>query len=255
MVCSPVGEAWATNEAGQFSSSKKKTLRVGADPWCPFTCGEGQASGRGLMIDHLESVLSADGITVEFLSVPWARALVEARSGKLDGVAGAIRTEADGLLLPEATPFAQRSCFYASASDAWRYDGVTSLEQLKSLGAIHGYGYGEPLDSFLKATRKKATRVDMVSGVNALRSLAKKVSAGRNQVLVEDASVFQWNQAKGGPEFQLKSVGCLAEAPLFVALSPKTEMGQRVHSLLNRASLERQRVIQNQIRKKYQLVD
>lgn len=106
----------------------------------------------GLHADLLRGAAVRLGMTVEFHSVPWARALHLARAGQVDAVSFVTRTperEAEMLFLEGNVLRVARNVFIAlRGSDAqrlWTGD-LTALAGLR-LGLVREFAFGGPIDT------------------------------------------------------------------------------------------------------------
>lgn len=192
-------------------------LRLGAANWPPYSI-KGSELRPGLAQELLTPIVARLGLTLEVVHLPWSRALVEARNGRLDGLLTATPAEAHGLALTRQSTFVYEVVFLTRADSSWRYQGSASLKEVR-LGVVPDYGYGEPIDSHVAEERGPLMRI---SGSESVPRLIKLLQLGRIDAMAEDRQVVQWHAARGQVSMQgLREAGSLGPQPVFVALHPQ----------------------------------
>ncbi len=192
-------------------------LVIVADPWLPFNGGIDDPH-PGYLIEIAKAVFEPAGTKVVYKNVNWARAVEDARQGKVDAIAGAFVSDAPDFVFPKEPLGIVENHFYVKKESPWRYQGISSLEKI-SLGVINGYSYGS-LDDYVSKNKNNFERIQMVSGENALEQNIKKLMAGRIDAVVEVKSVFQY-LIKNRPEAAaLVDAGGLPRIEVFIAFSP-----------------------------------
>jgi len=206
--------------------SAAETLVIAGDSWCPINC-EADAEQRGIFVELAEQIFAESGIEVEYRTVNWARALRDARSGKIDAVLGAGIHDAPDFLFGDAASGVSRNCFYARPGTTWRYTGVDALPAI-TLGAINGYSYGEELDSYIRTFQRDLRRVQLAAGERALTINAEKVSLGRIDATLENTWVMAAFLKRAGKRPALEQVGCRRpDVPIYLAFSPALPSSER----------------------------
>ncbi|RYZ89485.1 MAG: hypothetical protein EOP06_09295, partial [Proteobacteria bacterium] len=77
------------------TSFAAETVRIRADPWCPFTCAPAAKDpGEGYIIDFAKKALGDKGISVDYRTMPWTDAITAVRKGDFEAVAGASKSDA-----------------------------------------------------------------------------------------------------------------------------------------------------------------
>lgn len=194
------------------------TLDIVGDEWCPYNCSPGDLE-PGFMIEIAESALSQFGHKVVYKTVPWSRALEDARAGTYAGVVGAYKEDAPGFIFPETVIAESGNYFFVLPDNTWKFEGIASLAKI-SLGAIQSYAYGPELDAYIKENQRNPAKVQLVAGDTALAKNISKLKAGRIQVLVEDRAVVKWYLTHSAPGLVLKEVGVYHPGAVYVAFSP-----------------------------------
>ena len=165
-----------------------QTLVVRADHWMPLN-GMPDAPRPGFAIEILHHIFGAHDIRVDYQLDSWTRSVRQARNGDIDCVVGAYRGEAPDLMYPQQPLGYDETAFYVLSEDAWRYQGVESLEGQR-LGVIDGYNYGTPLDEWL-ATPEGERAAQAIHGREPLKRNLRMLLAGRLDVIVESPFVMQ----------------------------------------------------------------
>lgn len=194
-------------------------LTVVADEWCPYNCAP-NAERKGVLIEIAEKIFAAEGITIKYTILPWARAIEQVREGKSDALVGAARTDAPDFIFPEPPPAFAGNVFVVEPSNSWRYTGIESLQNV-SLGIIQDYSYGEEIDGYINANKNNRNRIQIVSGDDGLRMNLRKLLAKRVDVILDDRSVIDWT-LKANPEFAAAKIVGEASPPdgAYIAFSP-----------------------------------
>jgi polar amino acid transport system substrate-binding protein len=180
------------------------TIVLKADSWCPYTCGA-KDEKPGYMIEMAKAIFEAKGHTVKFENQPWARTLVEARTGAVVA-AGTTESDAEGLILG-GNFGASNNCVFAPKGSGWKYAGIESLKG-KILGVIIDYTYGEPFDAHIKANKANSKLISEATGEDAAESNFKKLAAKRLDAVVEDGNVAAMTLLKVGKSADVENIGC-----------------------------------------------
>lgn len=193
------------------------TLRLGAAHWPPYTI-KNSAQQPGLAEELLAPIFARLGVQLEVVYLPWSRALLDARSGHLDGLITAVPAEAEGLRLTRVPTFQYDVVFMTRADSPWSFRGADSLKNVV-LGVVPDYGYGEPLDTHIAQGRGPVMRV---SGANTVGRLIKLLQLGRCDAIAEDRQVLQWVATRYKLPLQdLREAGGLGPQPMYLALHPE----------------------------------
>jgi polar amino acid transport system substrate-binding protein len=212
------------------AEAQQGSLRIRADVWCPYNC-EPTAERPGFMIEITQRVLAGQGVTLDYQSMPWARALVEAAAGGIDGVVGASLTDAR-TLVPSSRPLGRsETVLIVRKGEGFGYAGADSLGA-RRLGVIVDYSYGKEIDAWLEKHKADRNLVQPTSGDDALPTNLRKLLGKRIDVVVEDRAVVErvaraMNLADA---IEIVDTGNLDD--LFVAISPKHPRAAELAKLL-----------------------
>jgi polar amino acid transport system substrate-binding protein len=155
----------------------EKSVRWSVDPPFAFRRADGEISG--LTVDVLRETLARMGCRVRLVEMPWARALAELETGRLDILPGTVR-------LPERERFAHfskpglqsRNIVFVRGETLQRWP-LKHLDELRSggfrLGAQLGVAFGPEFQSLLNDPGFAAS----VHRVPNRRSLWLMLAAGR----------------------------------------------------------------------------
>lgn len=224
------------NSAGVPTSSTAsvllpKQLTFAAAQWCPYSCGD----GRGIVSDYLHEIFAQQGIELIVKTIPWSRALQEARFGHIDGVLTLVPGEAQALLMPEVATMHYQDCFYTRPGSDWQFTGVTSLPQ-QVLGVVQDYSFDGAMDDYIKNNANNPQRLQSMVGSQPSLRLINMLQRGRIDTYLDDKRVMSYSlkQLQQAPN-ALLNAGCLAEKPLYLGLSPQPAWAHHLLKQLNKA--------------------
>lgn len=192
-------------------------VRLRADAWCPYNC-EPDAEKPGYMVEIMQKVFADEG-GLDYQLLPWTRAVEEARTARIDAVAGATQADADGLVFGQESAGLTTNVMIVRRGDKWRYTAPNSLEG-KRLAAVLDYSYGEALDGYIKAHATDSNRVELAAGDDVTDQNLKKLLAGRVDVVVEDMNVAEFALAAQGMDGLVEIQAIDGGTPLYVAFAP-----------------------------------
>ena len=216
--------------------ARSDTIILAADEWCPYNC-KPNTTQEGYMIDIARAVFEKAGHTLEYKTTSWARAIADARAGKITGIVGAIPEEVPDFIVPKESLGSSQNRFYALSKTPWRYQNIASLSKVK-LGIINGYGYHPDLLTYISAN-KSSPNIHVASGEHALEYNINMVLQNRLDALVEDQNVYDITANKMGVINQLIDAGALgAETPVYIAFSPASPHSQQYAELLSNGIIE-----------------
>lgn len=222
---------------GPASAAFAETIRLRADAYCPTNCGPDDAR-PGYAVEIAREVFERAGHTVDYDLLAWQRAIADTKAGLYEGVIGAAEEEVPGFTLG-AEPIgvwrlglAVRRGAVASLAAAQPFDGSV-------VGAIEGYHYGEPrLDAYLAAHAADPSRVQLLSGPNALAANLKKLVAGRVDVVPDSAAVLRYHGRELGLGDRIDVVPAVEAQDVFLAFSPVNPRSREWAALLDRGIAE-----------------
>lgn len=204
---------------------------LGADSWPPFN-GDPGSRTPGYMIEVAQKVFKAKGHTLVYKTLPWARAIKEARENAITGIVGASKGDAQDFIFPENDMGRLESHFYVRKDDPWQYTGIDSLKQ-RRLGLILDYDYGTAAMEFINANRDSGL-IDMVGGNDPLKNNILKLKAERVDVVIEVKPVFDHKAAEMGVADLFRSAGSDGELdPVYIAFSPKNPKSREYAGILS----------------------
>jgi polar amino acid transport system substrate-binding protein len=180
----------------------EKTVRWSEDPPHAFKMPDGRLGG--IIPDEVNEVMARLGCTVRWVDMPWARALVELKVGRLDMLPGALRT-------PERDTFARFSLpgprsdnvlfMSVAAQSTYRFTRLLDMRGTGfRLGAQIGVVYGQEFDELMSNPAFAAT----VQLVPNRRTLWLMLQAGRIDGVIADEHVGPTEIAQLGLQDKIK---------------------------------------------------
>ncbi|TYC57657.1 ABC transporter substrate-binding protein [Marinobacter sp. BW6] len=202
--------AWPNAPAGE-----SLTISIAAPGyWCPYACNSTQPLS-GFAVDIARAALESEGHKVVYRNLPYDRALLEVRAGRVDAILPSFKGEAPDFVFPSYAVSQTEYCFYVSGDEPRRYDGLNSLKDIRFV-ATSGYTYGEEMDAYI--SDHQGERAILIGGEDVSNRLRELVRRGRVDALLDDRLLFESGQNRVG----LVNAGCLDERHRgYLALSPE----------------------------------
>jgi polar amino acid transport system substrate-binding protein len=206
-----------------FNSSSKEVLNFRADEWCPYNCSE-KSKKLGYMVDVLNKTFSSKNYEVKYETMNWSRAILDGRSGTIDGIIGAYKSDAEDYIYPTISQGTAQEVFIVKRNNSWKYTGIRSLDDV-TLGVIRDYSYGENLDAYIAKNKTNFNRIQIVSGDSPLERNIRKLLNNRVSAVIENENVINWFLKKN-PAFRdkVKIAGKrFTKTDVYIAFSPKNK--------------------------------
>lgn len=207
-----------------------RTITLVGDRWCPFNCND-HSSHRGMLVEQAAAALAKQGITLEYVELPWSRAIRSVQTGQHDAIVGAGRAETPGFHFPSEPLAYARHSFFTLPSDTWTYSGLSSLKQ-KRIGVIQGYSYGGLYRDYIKMNQDDESRVIVLRGNQVLPRLIEMLRLGRIDALVAEEQVINYHFASSDRKNPLRYAGLANKEALYVAFSPALNDGAELAEAL-----------------------
>jgi polar amino acid transport system substrate-binding protein len=202
------------------------TLRVGWEPYAPFTFADENGEVTGADIDLVEAIADQIGCAVVPVELPWARIVKEVEQGTLDVSTSTSRTPERDQWALFSQPYRESEiAIYVRRGEIPRF----ALEELADvpaqqlrLGVIVDYYYGEAL---AEAASDPAFRA-WIDGAPDYRTNIRKLVSGRiDGFLVEDIAVMEAELARMGMSERVERY------PLRIP-------GEKLHFMFSRKTVE-----------------
>lgn len=208
-----VGQTPAT--AGAAAAAASVTLA--ADEWCPYNCAVG-SDRPGYMVEIARRAFARRGVTVNYVVMPWSRALADAEAGKVDGVIGASKTDFRSGVFPRIPQGRNEAVLVLNADNPFTWSGLPSLRGLR-LAAVQGYSYDQgPIDAWLASPEAKKL-VEFGWGEEVQSQNIRKLLTRRVDAWIENRNVALMTIADISPLPALKMVSVGAAESVYVAFS------------------------------------
>ena len=204
---------------GASSPLAQERIVLKADPWCPYNC-DPNSEKPGYMVEIARAVFEPLGYEVVYEVQNWARSLLEASRGKIDGVIGASVDDFPVGVFPENTLGVANNVLFVINNNPWRYEGPRSLDGVE-VALINSYDYGE-----IGEIVKDNGDPHYVSGEYALELSIKQLQRGYVDALLDDVNVVNYKLKDMGLEsevVQASGKSGEAELPLYISFSPEKE--------------------------------
>jgi polar amino acid transport system substrate-binding protein len=197
---------------------KPRELTLATTKWCPYTCFD-KNKKYGVVGTYIRKIISSYGIELTINSYPWSRAIRLVESKNVDGLLTATPAEAPTLLFTEFPIDSYQMCFYTLSENQWTFNQPISFGS-NLLAVVQDYGYGEPLDTYIKNN----SLITTISGEDVSTRLISLLLNKRVDVIVADKLVVEYKMANNLISTDtIRQAGCLMENYFYLALSSTTE--------------------------------
>lgn len=188
-------------------------VEIGAeDDWYPYS-GQVAGEAKGMAEDIVRASFAAAGVTVHFVSLPYARCVRMVQDGELAGCFDTSRTRENerDFLWPDQPMFYSRAFIYAPGDSAEHDLGPRALEG-KRVAVTNGYEYGSDFDGDPLVLREVTDQ-----SIYSFRMLA----LGRVQYALAFDKVADYLVRTHAREFdgKFKVVGMTAETAIYCVFS------------------------------------
>jgi polar amino acid transport system substrate-binding protein len=236
------------------NTATAQKITLVADPWCPYNCTL-DSNFKGYLVEIAELAFSNHNINVDYVIMPWARAIKSVLEGKSDGIIGVGKKEAPQLIFPTQELGIATHIFYTKNDFNWQYSGVTSLHDI-TLGVIRGYSYGELDNLYISNPKINPNKVQTVGSVNGLKQNIKKLNRNRIDALIEDINVFDFFLQENIIPNNFHEAGVAYTENIYIAFSPVNPKAEIYAQLLSK-ELKKMRASGqlSKILKKYNIKD
>ena len=207
---------WAIALPSKAESAK--TLTIAADVWCPINCAP-SASEQGIGVELARKIFEPLGYKINYIVMPWSRALGEVRAGPINAAVGANKQDDPKLLFPKQPICPMTDNFYVKASSHLQFKNVESLKGL-AVGVIMDYGYSKQVQAFIEQHKNDPRAIQFVGGDDALEQNIRKLLAGHVDVVIESKTVMDYTLKHLGLTDQVKSIGSTPQGNVYLAFSP-----------------------------------
>lgn len=217
--------AWAATMALEVPAAEPCTLRVGWEPYAPFTFADENGEATGADIDLIAAIADEIGCAVVPVELPWARILKEVEQGTLDLSTSTSRTPERDQWALFSKPYRETEiAIYVRRGETPRFalrELADIPEQQLRLGVIVDYWYGEALAE----AASDPVFAAWIDGAPDYPTNIRKLVSGRiDGFLVEDVAVVEAELARMGMS------GRIERYPLRIP-------GQKLHFMFSRETV------------------
>ncbi len=207
------------------ANTEKKVLRISSIDWCPQLCPSGQ--NPGYIVDLLKLIFDDSPYQLSIETVPWSRAIKQTRIGDTYALLSPAKAEAPDLTYPEFEVGTQRMCFFVNKASSWKYQNPKSLEGLKIGIAIDTSI--EELNEFVRRNPRALQYLPYNDSyiIKSLRKLDRKRID--TFLFTYNTTIYEMNKLDVAKKY--KSVGCVSEANIYMALSPAPALASEVNKI------------------------
>jgi polar amino acid transport system substrate-binding protein len=217
------------------------------------------SSARGVVIDMLEQIYTAEGYELEYYEVPLARGLDMVAEGLCDILPEYLyskNSEKNFVYATEPT-FAYTSAFVVRRDDPWRYNGIQSING-KRIATGPGWDYSSMSVDYQNYIDdpKNSSFVEVIAGYDdVVDRVFHMIRENRVDLYVDNELVLQYvlNRLNLNDDLKIVRPGLekkLVEFPIFSKKIPATKR-QELIRIWNEGRLSLKGTKENMLLKKY----
>lgn len=203
-----------------YAAIDKPKLIIAGDYWCPYNCKPGSKK-PGFLVDIFTRAMQIYDIEIEYIMMPWSKALEELDKGNIHGIIG-INNIRNKKLVASKLPLEHSTTrAYIKKDINWIYDGPNSLRG-KKLGIIMDYNVDDAINNYF-GINYPLNPGDFVveEGENAVVESIANILEDKCDVYIEDERVVKYYLQTTGFEDYIKDAGVISsrKLPIYVAFS------------------------------------
>jgi len=203
-----------------------------SDVWCPYTC-EPDSEMPGFTVDIAKTVFEAEGYSLTYEPMPWARALKETAAGRADIALTAVTGNTAGNFIHQLPLGRDETVIVVRKGEAFKFTSTEQLDNL-SLGVIVDYTYDNfgILDQYISQRKATENSIMTVFSDQGVAQLIKMLSKRHIDAFFENRYVTNYflQQANLSEQFEIIDTG--QGDNIYLAFSPN-ERGQKLLALFN----------------------
>ena len=196
--------------------------------WPPYSNG----SGDGISMDIIQLAFDKVGVDVEFVVVPYARALRMTQSGEVDGAFNVTKQNStiDNFVFGEVPILQANASFYYHKESNLNFNTVDEIPAGTSIALIIDYEYGE----LYEKSRKRFNEVRVSSQIQIIKLLQLKRV---DMAIMFDGVAKHYLSELELSEDEIKQGKTNHTSDIYVAFNKRKELG-KVIALLDEGLLK-----------------
>lgn len=210
------------------------TITIAADPWIPHVGDE--KGDKGYIIDIATAIFEEAGHEVEYLVLPWSRAIKNAREGTVNAIAACVPEEAEDFIYPDIEIGWSTYQYYFRNSFDWQYDSELESNSFLNvrMGVIAGYDYGESTNDYVAQNKRNKDRIHVFHGSRTLERMLRMIAMGRIDIINDEKLVVEHHLRRLGLMDEITAGGGEDEsASLWIGFSPAIEKSSEYAKILS----------------------
>lgn len=124
-----------------YAEGDLTTVVLTSDDWCPFTCSA-TADEQGLLVDVTRAAFEKVGVAVDYRTIAWRRAILQATNGTADGLIGAPGAFEKDLYIAKDFIIYDRTTFLVLKDSNVKIKVPSDLNRY-IIGKVAEYAYGD----------------------------------------------------------------------------------------------------------------
>jgi polar amino acid transport system substrate-binding protein len=227
-------------------------FKIGYDVWEPYQYLDIDNQVKGLDVELISPVIKKIGCKVEFIQGTWVNLLEQFRSGQVDILLGASKTDAREEFAFFSVPYRMEKFeLYIRKDDAKRaeYKNINEfIEQGSKIGVVGDYFYGQSISDLLDDEK---TAENFVFGIMGELNIARLLDMDIDGFLEDSFVGASMIRRKALGEYIVTHGFTVNTGDIYVMFSRASVNGQRVAEFNAAMTDFKSQATYNQIMKKY----
>lgn len=197
-----------------------KEITIVSDPICPLVCTKQHNDTQlpGYVLEIAKAIFGQKGQNVEFLALPYARAIQQVRAGQFDAII-TLPSDAPDFVFPLENQGVISGCFYSNQSDAYEYTPSTLEGKVMGLTKGPNYQSMPQLASFVKKF-SKTEYITWLHGPDASKKGFRMLLKRRIDAIGMPQKEARWIIDQEKINRKIKESGCFTVGNIYIGFSP-----------------------------------
>jgi polar amino acid transport system substrate-binding protein len=213
------------------SFAQDKVITLVGDYWCPWNCNDPTKQNLGIAVDIAKAIYEPKGYTVEYIMVPWVRAVNEVLAGNYTAAIAASPSDSNDFIFPNV-PLFENNYYYAVSKDSnFKYIDNNSFKG-EVIGIVQGYHFTGQIGKYIDDNYQNSQIIHKISGDEASALNIKALINKHTDICVDDQYVIKYVASINNMSNDIKIVDSIQDHEKgYLAFSPALKESKELAAL------------------------